>query len=82
MIGHFEKGAWVFDGLTDPLNIPLCIDLVPEVPCAAQVERVAKMLNLHILTHDELNGEMIIKGQNGHWYRILDFFEYTLKRMK
>lgn len=83
MSGHFEKGRWI-DGMTveNPNFIPLCIDLEKEIPSAVQVERVAKLLNLKDLSPDELNGEMIIKGASGKWYRILDFFEYLLKRMK
>jgi len=58
------------------------IEPSPESPIISQLERVATMLNLHPLTDDEMKGEIIIKGQDGHWYRILDIIESFLKRMK
>ena len=83
MTGHFEKGKWVTDGLTidDSVNIPLCVDFDAKFPCSLQIDRVAKLLNLKPLDNDERNGEFIIKGASGNWYRILDFFEYMIKRM-
>jgi len=82
MTGHFEKGIWKKEEtlVFDAQKFILCIDLAPEIPCAGQVDRVAGLLNLKDLSKDELNGEMIIKGANGKWYRILDFFEELLKR--
>ena len=83
MTGHFEKGRWIPDGLIiAPQEIPLCITFDSIFPCSIQVDRVAKLLNLESLSPDELLGEMIIKGASGKWYRILDFWEYLLKRMK
>jgi hypothetical protein len=86
MTGHFEKGAWI-EGITigenaDKTFIPLCVDFDPEFSCTKQVDRVARLLGIKALDHDQLNGEMIIKGSSGNWYRILDFFEYLIKRMK
>ena len=83
MSGHFEKGAWK-RGITveNERFIPLCVDFDSKFPCSDQVDRVAKLLNLKPLDADESIGEMIIKGSSGNWYRILDFFEYTLKRIR
>ena len=82
--GYFEKGAWIEEVETtlDKTYIPLCVDFDGSFPCSIQVDRVAKLLNMEILYKDKLNGEMIIQGASGNWYRILDFFEYFLKRMK
>jgi len=83
MTGHFEKGRWISDGLIiAPQEIPLCITFDGNFPCSVQIDRVAQLLNLESLPPDELHGEMIIKGASGKWYRILDFWEYLLKRMK
>jgi len=79
MIGHFENGVWHEES---PRFIPLCISLKSELPCAIQVERVAKLLKLKPLTGDMLNGEIIICGTKDHWYRVLDFIEKTLERVK
>jgi hypothetical protein len=84
MSGHFEKGAWK-EGIgctLDKRYIPLCVDFDTTFPCSIQVDRVANLLNLKSLSKDELNGEMIIKGASGKWYRILDFFEMFLKRIE
>jgi len=82
MTGHFEKGKWVSEGLEiDKTFIPLCVDFDKSLPCSEQVDRVARLLNLKALDRAQLNGEMIIKGASGNWYRILDFWEYLLKRM-
>jgi len=83
MTGHFEKGAWIEDISTihtDP-QIPLLITLEDPNQSAYQVDRVAEMLNLHALTHEELNGELVIRGASGKSYRILDFLEFTLRRI-
>jgi len=84
MSGNFEKGKWKEDGIiiTGPSASVMSIEPSPESPIISQLERVATMLNLHPLTDDEMKGEIIIKGQDGHWYRILDIIESFLKRMK
>jgi hypothetical protein len=83
-IGHFEKGIWVEDGIIteETITIPLCVDFDSKYPCSEQIDRVAKLLNLPVLDHNQKNGEMIIKGASGNWYRILDFWVYLLKRME
>ena len=83
MTGHFEKGAWIEDISTiqAETHIPLLITLESPYPGAYQVDRVAEMLNLHALTHEELNGELVIRGASGKSYRILDFLEFTLRRI-
>ena len=84
MTGHFEKGAWIEDISTIQTGpqIPLLITLEDPNQSAYQVDRVAEMLNLHALTHEELTGELVIRGASGKSYRILDFLEFTLRRMK
>jgi hypothetical protein len=81
MTGHFEKGKWIDDVIADPIAIPLLITLEEPNPGAYQVDRVAKLLNLHALTSDEMNGELVIRGASGKSYRILDFLEFTLRRI-
>jgi len=85
MTGHFEKGKWIDEGLTlgpDATDIPLSITFAQEFSCIDQIERVAKLLNLERLSSEQMHGEMIIQGKGDHWYRILDFFEFLIKRMK
>jgi hypothetical protein len=84
MTGHFEKGKWIEDTSTIQAgpHMPLLITLETPNPGAYQVDRVAEMLNLHALTSDELNGELVIRGASERSYRILDFLEFTLRRMK
>jgi len=79
MTGRFEKGAWIEE---PTLSIPVCITLESQLPCAKQVERVAKLLNLKPLMKGEMEGEIIIGGAEDHWYRLFDFIEKTLERMR
>ena len=83
MTGHFEKGKWIQTGISivDTTNIPLYIELALDTPCSEQVDRVANLLDLKPVAFDDMNGEMVIKGAVGNCYRILDFWEYLLKRV-
>jgi hypothetical protein len=84
MTGHFEKGTWIEDISTIQAGpqIPLLITLESPNQSAYQVDRVAEMLNLTALVGEEFNGEMVLRGASGKSYRILDFLEFTLRRMK
>jgi len=77
--GRFVKGEWIGNA---PITIPVCVSFDENLPCARQIERVAKLLDLTPLTQEEKAGQIIINGTDGHWYRLFDFIEMTLLRMK
>jgi len=72
MTGHFEKGAWISDGLTFERAT---------TPFMEQVERVSKLLDLKPSKYPPATG-IGVQGLDDHWFDLLEILEAMLKRVK